>query len=71
MKIELMLRGEQSVLEAKVHKYSIEEKDEKYFLVLHDVETSRAWINLVIEDYLNKEEFELPEKYVSIIKAVI
>ena len=71
MKIEVLLKGEQEILEAKVHKYSIEERDEKYFLVLHDVETSREWINLVIEDYLNKEEFELPEKYVSMIKAVI
>ena len=71
MKIEVLLKGEQEILEAKVHKYSIEQRDEEYFLVLHNVETSREWINLVIEDYLNKEEFKLPEKYVSMIKAVI
>jgi len=71
MKIDVSLKGEETILQAKVHKYSIEQKGEEYFLVLHDVETSREWINLVIEDYLNKEEFKLPEQYISIIKAVI
>jgi len=71
MKIDVSLKGEESILQAKVHKYSIEQKGKEYFLVLHHVETSREWINLVIEDYLKKEEFNLPEKYVSMIKAVI
>lgn len=71
MELEVLLKGEQEELKAKVHKYSIENREEKYYLVIHNVETSREWLNLVLEEYLHNEEFELPEKYIGVIQAVV
>lgn len=71
MELEVLLKGEQELLKAKVHKYSIENREEQYYLVIHNVETSREWLNLVLEEYLHNEEFELPEKYIGVIQAVV
>ena len=72
-KIELTvgLKGELEPLQVIVHRYEIKEIEEKYYLVAHDIETSREWINLVANEYLYNEKFEIPQKYVKAMKAII
>ncbi len=71
MLVEVELKGDTSPLEVVVEKYSIEERDEAYFLKIHEVKTSREWLNIVIKEYIDSQEFELPSKYIKLIKAVI
>ena len=69
--LEVFLKGEKDILKVKVNQYSIEEKNHKNFLILKDVKTSREWLNLVIKNYLSSQEFEIPNEYAKIVKAVI
>jgi len=71
MLLEVELKGEVELLEVKVEKYSIEEKLDKFFLKIDEVKTSREWLNIVILEYLKNQEFELPSKYIKLIKAVV
>ena len=72
-KIELTigLKGELEPLQVVVHRYEIKEIEEKYYLVAYDIETSREWINLVAKEYIYNEKFEIPQKYVKTMKALI
>ena len=65
------LKGELEPLLVTVHRYEIREIEEKYYLVAHDIETSREWINLLAKEYFDNEKFEIPKKLVKMTKAVI
>ncbi len=71
IELKLGLKGELESLQVTVHRYEIKEIEEKYYLVAYDIETSREWINLVANEYLYNEKFEIPQKYVKAMKAII
>ena len=72
-KIELKigLKGELEPLIVTVHRYEIKEVDKKHYLITHNIDTSREWINLVAQEYFSNEKFEIPQKYLKTIKAII
>lgn len=69
--LSLLLKGEDKPIDAKAT-YNIEEKNNKTFIRLDDIQTSREWLNAVINDYLpeDKKEVELPSGLNSIIKIL-
>ena len=69
--LEVMLDGEVEPLRISVNKYEITEASGKHYVEIHDVVTSRAWINTLIKQYLNNKKFELPNEYVSLLKMVV
>ena len=69
--LKIGLKGELEPLLVTVNRYEIKEIEERHYLIAHDVDTSREWINLLANEYLYSEKFEIPQKYLKMIKAVI
>ncbi len=71
IELEIMLDGEKEALHVKVNNYKFSEKDHRYTLVVQDIVTSRAWINVVASQYLSNHEFEIPAEYAKLLKLAI
>ena len=69
--IEVLLEGETEPLSVKVERYELAEENEKYFLKLYGIETSRAWINTVADTYLEGKAFEIPEEHAKMLKMIV
>lgn len=71
IKLNVELKGELEPLLVVVNRYEIKEIEEKYYLIVYDIETSREWINLLSKEYFSSKKFEIPEKFVKTIKIII
>jgi len=69
--IEVMLDGEQEPLSVHVGKYELTEKGDIHFLKIHDVVTSRAWINTLVSNYLEGRTFKIPAEYAKMLKIIV
>ena len=69
--MELMLDGEKEPLTVNIKSYKLREESGKYFLEIHGINTSRAWINTVASSFLEGKTFEIPAKYAKMLKVVI
>ncbi len=67
--IELELKGEASPLQMEVKSYKLSTKAGETFIELGEIQTSREWINHLIDDFLPPEKkcFKLP----SAVKALL
>lgn len=72
-KIELKvgLKGELEPLLVTIHRYEIKEVAENHYLIAHDVDTSREWINLLVKEHFYNQKIEIPKKFVKMIKNII
>ena len=68
---EVLLEGEKDVLTVEVGRYELYKAEEKHLLKIYDVQTSRAWINTLIQSYLEGKAFEIPKEYAKILGMVI
>ena len=67
----LEMRGESSAIELKVDKYILSQSEEKHFIQLQGIQTSRLWLSAVAKDYLENKTFKIPNKYVKVLKTLI
>jgi hypothetical protein len=60
--IELDLKGETSPIKVAVKSYRLDSDSGETFVELGEVETSREWMNALIEDFLtpDKKRFKVP-----------
>lgn len=70
MSLEVLLAGEDSPLELDVGRYDIVSKDDRFFIEINDVSTSRMWLNVLAEETLNGEKIEIPSKIAKLLKVV-
>lgn len=68
--LKVDLKGEASPIEIKVTKYEFLHKEGKDFLKIGDVQTSREWINTVLENFVNNSEFEIPGSFSNIVDII-
>jgi len=69
--LEVMLDGEHESLAIHIRNYEIVEENEKHFIKIQNIVTSRAWIDEAIVPRLEGKSFELPAKYIKLIKMAI
>jgi len=69
--IDVMLDGEKEPLSVHVGKYELTEEGGIHFLKIHDVVTSRAWINTLVSNYLEGRMFEIPAEYARMLKIIV
>lgn len=69
--LKVQLLGEVSNVEINIGSYSIIEEQNKSFVKINQISTSREWLNLVLNDYIKGRTFELPEQYAGIIKKAL
>ena len=71
LELEVMLLGEKEPLNIEIKSYQLKQKDDKYFLTLSDIHTSREWINIVIQNYFKNQEIEIPENIAKTLKIIL
>ena len=71
MELEVMLEGEKEPLHVKINHYELQKEDEKDYITIKDVVTSRTWINTVASQYIEGKKFEVPSGYASVLKMMI
>jgi hypothetical protein len=69
--MELMLDGEKESLLVNIDRYELLKREDKYFLKIYTLNTSRQWINTVASTYLEGKEFEIPSHYAKMLEVVI
>jgi hypothetical protein len=71
--LEVMLKGEKEPLKATIKEYEIIEENDKAYLRFEDIQTSREWINTVLETFVDKDDkkIEIPRQYVKLLGVVI
>jgi hypothetical protein len=69
--MELMLEGEKESLTVNIDKYDLIKKENKYFLKIYTLNTSRKWINTIASTYLEGKEFEIPSNYAKMLEVII
>jgi len=69
--LEIILEGEYEPLIVHIRNYEIFEENNEYVLKIHNIITSRAWIDIAVIPYIESKALKLPSKYAKIIKKVI
>ena len=69
--LEVMLDGEYEPLSIYIRNYEIVEDNDKHFIKIQNIVTSRAWIDEAVVPRLEGRTFELPSKYIKLIKMAI
>ena len=69
--LDVDLKGEEKILGLTVNSYSFKEKNDKYYLIISDITSSREWLTIVFKSYMDKQELEIPKEYRKVIEAVI
>ena len=58
---DLALKGETEMLRVEILRYSVERNERGTWLVLHEVNTSREWANILAEKYLPLPASKVPD----------
>jgi hypothetical protein len=69
--LEVLLDGEDKPLQVDIGSYELIQKDDKHLIVIHEVKTSREWINVVAAKYLEGKSFTIPSEYAKLLKVVV
>jgi len=65
--LDLELKGETLPLHVTVDRYELTTLEDKTFLEIKELTTSREWINVLAGEFLKGKKFEVPE----MMKAVL
>ena len=65
--LDLELKGETQPLRVTIDRYELTTQEDKTFLEIKELATSREWINVLVGEFLKGKKFEVPE----VVKAVL
>lgn len=71
LNMTIEMRGESTAVELSIDKYILSEENEKHFIQLQGIQTSRLWMSAIAKEYLENKTFKIPNKYVKVIKTLI
>jgi len=69
--VSVLLVGEESPLDVSIKSYELLSKDDKDYIKLGDIETSKTWLNIVLDEFVKGDEVELPPKIAKVLKLVL
>ena len=58
---ELELKGEAQPVQILIRGYEVQEKGERTYIVIKNLETSRQWLTTLARDFAVERPFEVPE----------
>lgn len=70
VEMEVMLKGEAEPLNIKIGRYEIKSEDGKSHLELHDIKTSREWIDIVAKKYIENRKIDVPSNFVELMEIL-
>ena len=62
IQLKLDLKGDPAPVEVTLRDYRVVEENEATFLEFRAVETSREWMNVLLEQYVTQRRLEIPAK---------
>ena len=65
--LDLELKGETQPLRVTINRYELTTQEDKTFLEIKELTTSREWINILAGEFLKGKKFEVPE----VVKVVL
>jgi len=71
IEIEVMFEGEKEPLKVYIQKYAIMQEEEKHFVQIKSIQTSRTWLNTIASSYLEGKNIEIPSRYAKILKVLV
>ena len=60
LEVEILLKGEVEPLKLKIDSYEIRREGGKSFITLREIKTSREWLDVVVKNFIENREFEIP-----------
>jgi hypothetical protein len=71
MEIEILLRGETDALTIIVEEYEVVSDSTGTHFIIQQATASREWIQRVLENFVLRKRFAVPEKYSRLVKLVV
>lgn len=71
IEFEILLKGEIESLKGIINNYELFTENDKYFIRVKEIKTSREWINIIAEQYIKDKKFEIPKQYAKMLKIII
>ena len=69
--LKLQLKGEDVPITIKIIDYHIVEEEDKVFIQIKRVESSKEWVSLIAEDLLIGKKIELPKQIRNTLKMFL
>ncbi|PTX92047.1 hypothetical protein DB346_24165 [Verrucomicrobia bacterium LW23] len=69
--IDVTLNGEDNDIHVHIKKYEVVETNGKLSILIHDVETSREWVNKLAENKKFHRPIPVPEKYAQTVRNLL
>jgi len=69
--LKLQLKGEDVPITIKIIGYNIVEEEDKVFIQIKRVESSKEWVSLIAEDLLIGKKIELPKQIRNTLKMLL
>jgi hypothetical protein len=60
IRAELKLKGESAPIHVNILRYELFEENDKTYLQVGEIQTSREWMNVLLREYLTKGRLEVP-----------
>jgi len=71
LEMTLILKGENEAFHLSIEKYILSQKEDKHFIQVQGIQTSRLWMSAIAKDYLENKSFSIPNKYIKLLKTLI
>ena len=71
IKLSALLIGEPDQLDIEVKSYEMIDRDGKSFIKLGEIETSKTWLNIVLDEFAKGDEVEISPKVAKLLKIVM
>ena len=69
--VSVLLIGEPEKLDISVKSYEMIERDGKSFIKIGEIETSKTWLNIVLDEFAKGDEVELSAKTANLLKLIM
>jgi hypothetical protein len=70
IRIRLELLGETEPIEVDVSRYSLKEIDERTYITIEEVTSSRQWLAVALREFLVGQDLAIPAKASAVLKLL-
>lgn len=71
IRLSMLLKGETEPVDALINGYEIISRDDKTFMKINTLSSSRSWAEAAFNRYMKGQLIEIPGKYASMVSALL
>ena len=71
IRIRLELLGETEPIDVDVSRYSLKEIDEKTYIIIEEVTSSRQWLAVALREFLVGQDLAIPAKAGAVLRLLM